>query len=62
MHLMKTQEGSQFYRFHDSSPVAEQCLTSKTPKIDDRKVEILQIAYVESVKFNVLVEFIYVDR
>jgi len=59
MHLIKTQEGSQFYVFHDNSPVADMCLTYHTPKINNREVEILQIAYVQSVKYNVLVEFVY---
>lgn len=59
MHLIKTQEGSQFYRFHDNSEVAEKCLTYKIPRINDKEVEILQIAYVQSVKYNVLVEFVY---
>ena len=59
MHLVKTQEGSQFYRFHDISEAANECLTYKTPMINGRKVDILQIAYIEDVKYNVLVEFVY---
>lgn len=60
MHLVKTQEGSQFYRFHDNSSVANECLTCETPKINGNKVEVLQIAYVNSEKYNVIIEFVYV--
>ena len=60
MHLMKTQEGSQFYRFHDDSSVAKECLTDGVPKINGDKVEVLQIAYVNSGKYNVIIEFVYV--
>ena len=62
MHLIKTQEGSQFYRFSEGSNVADQCLTYKRPRIGDREIDILQIAYVQDVKYNIIIEFIYKDK
>ena len=38
MHLIKTQKGSQFYRFHSNSEVATECLTCNVPKINDEEV------------------------
>jgi len=58
-HLSKTQEGSQFYRFHDNSEIAEKVFTSKVPMINEKKVEVLQVLYVDSSKYNVMIEFIY---
>lgn len=59
MLLQRTKEGSQFYRFHENSEVAKTCLTTSTPKIDGREVDILQIAYVDSKNYNIIIEFIY---
>lgn len=62
MHLIKTQKGSQFYRFHSNSEVATACLTYNVPKINDEEVEILQIAYIDNPTHNIIVEFIYLKN
>lgn len=62
MHLIKTQKGSQFYIFHSNSEVAASCLTHKVPKINDKEVEVLQIAYIENSTHNMIVEFVYLEN
>ena len=62
MHLTKSQIGSQFYRFPLDSLTAEDCLTAKTPMINGKEVEILQIAYIEKVHCNIIIEFSYVEK
>jgi len=62
MHLQKTQitnGNSQFLRFHSESTLADNCLTSKTPKIDGRKVDILQITHIPDARYDLYVEFVY---
>ncbi len=62
MHLIKTQKGSQFYKFHSNSEVATACLTYNVPKINDKAVEILQIAYIDNPIHNIIVEFVYLKN
>ncbi len=62
MHLIKTQKGSQFYKFHSNSEVATACLTCNVPKINDEEVDILQIAYIDNPTHNIIVEFVYLKN
>lgn len=62
MHLIKSQDNSQFYRFHSNSEVADLCLTHKTPTIDAKEVEILQIASIDTAGYDMLIEFVYLEK
>ena len=62
MHLIKTQEGSHFYRFHDNSSAGKEVLSSTTSKVNGRPVDVLQVAHYNSKEFNVIIEFVYKDN
>ena len=62
MLLQKTKEGSQFHRFHNSSEVAKTIFTAGVPTIHNKRVNVLQVLFVEDKNYNILIEFEYIEK
>lgn len=60
MLLQKTKDGSQFYRFHNSSEVAKTIFAIGTPCINGEPINVLQILFVEDKNYNIIIEFEYI--
>lgn len=62
MLLKKTKEGSQFFSFHISSDTARSILGRKTPMLNDKYINILQVAYINDEDYNMIIEFEYIFK
>lgn len=62
MLLQKTKEGSQFHRFHNSSEVAKTIFTTGVPQINSKKINVLQVLFVEDKNYNIIIEFEYIEK
>lgn len=62
MRLQKTHSNSQFCRFHSDSTIADDCLTKGTPKINGKEVEVLQLLLIPDQRYDVYIEFVYVNE
>ena len=62
MLLQKTKEGSQFYRFHNASEVAKTIFTVGVPAINSKRINVLQVLFVEDKNYNMIIEFEYIEK
>ena len=62
MLLQKTKEGSQFYRFHNASEVSKTIFTGGVPAINSKRVNVLQVLFVEDTNYNMIIEFEYIEK
>lgn len=62
MLIQKTKDGSQFHRFHNSSKIADAILTTGTPSINGKPINVLQILFVEDKNYNIIIEFEYIEK
>ena len=62
MLLQKIKEGSQFHRFHNSSEVAKTIFTAGVPTINNKRVNVLQVLFVEDKNYNIIIEFEYIEK
>lgn len=61
MILKRTKEGSQFLCFNLDSNTGGRIFNYNTPEIRNKKIEVLQVAYINGNEYDVIIEFKYLE-